>query len=128
MTGRQIEFSKMNGVGNAIIVADMRGRADTISPEAARRLNALSPFDQIMELHAPAGAGHDLDINIWNSDGSPAQACGNGTRCVVAWLNQRDGKRRYRLRTTGGMLEAWIGADTAQQPCCAVLAHVGRAQ
>ena len=33
-------FAKMNGLGNQILVADMRGRADKVSPAAAIALNA----------------------------------------------------------------------------------------
>jgi diaminopimelate epimerase len=103
-----IEFCKMNGIGNAIIVADMRGRSDRISAAAARALalpGAL-PFDQIMELRDPAGPERDLDIRIINSDGSEAEACGNGTRCVAAWLHRRQPKREYRFRTAAGDISA----------------------
>ena len=37
-----VDFAKMNGLGNQILVADMRGRADRILPEAAIALNARS--------------------------------------------------------------------------------------
>ncbi|RUX16730.1 diaminopimelate epimerase, partial [Mesorhizobium sp. M7A.F.Ca.CA.002.14.1.2] len=33
-------FAKMNGIGNEIIVADMRGRADRVTAAAAVALNA----------------------------------------------------------------------------------------
>ena len=37
-------FAKMNGLGNQIIVADMRGRADRIAPAAERAGNPAFPF------------------------------------------------------------------------------------
>src|SRR5690606_41551267 len=80
--------AKMNGAGNEIIVADMRGRADRVSATAALALNA-SPstrYDQIMAIHDARTPGTAYFIDILNSDGSPAQACGNGTRCVVQAL------------------------------------------
>lgn len=102
------QFAKMNGLGNEIIVADMRGRADRVSPAAAIALNgdALTRFDQIMAIHDPRSPGTANYIEILNSDGSPAQACGNGMRCVVQALAAETGKTTFRFETIAGMLEA----------------------
>jgi diaminopimelate epimerase len=103
-----VPFAKMNGLGNQIIVADMRARADTIVPEAAIALNAdlVTRFDQIMAIHDPRADGTDQYIDILNSDGSSAQACGNGTRCVVQALSAETGKRTFTFHTRGGILNA----------------------
>ncbi len=92
-------FAKMNGLGNQIIVADMRGRADRITPEAAIRLagGGETAFDQIMAIHDPRTPGTDNYVAIINSDGTEAQACGNGTRCVVQAL-AREWQARLHLR------------------------------
>lgn len=105
MTTR-IPFAKMNGLGNAIIVADMRGRSDRITPEAAIALARPDsiPFDQIMEVRDAAGSGRDFDMRILNADGSLAEACGNGTRCVVAWLHGQDGRNAYSFITAAGFV------------------------
>ena len=81
-------FLKMNGLGNEIIVADMRGRADRIAPAAAVAVNAdaATRFDQIMALHTPKTPGTFAYIEVVNSDGSLAENCGNGMRCVVQAL------------------------------------------
>ena len=78
-------FAKMNGIGNEIIVADMRGRAERVSAAAALALNAdpATRFDQIMAIHDARTPGTAYFVDILNSDGSSAQACGNGMRCVV---------------------------------------------
>jgi diaminopimelate epimerase len=113
MTRQRIDFCKMNGIGNAILIADMRGRDDCINENTARILaepGAL-PFDQIMEVHDPAGPGRDLDIRIINTDGSLAEACGNGTRCVVAWLHREQPKSAYRFVTPAGTISASLGVD-----------------
>ena len=111
--GERIPFVKMNGLGNAIIVADMRGRADTIAAEAAVALAHPQgvPFDQIMEVRDASGPGRDFDMRILNADGSLAQACGNGTRCVVEWLHGQDGRDKYTFRTDGGILATWRRED-----------------
>jgi len=103
-----VPFAKMNGLGNLIIVADMRGRADTVAPEAAVALNAdpATRFDQIMAIHDPRADGTDNYIDILNSDGSSAEACGNGTRCVVQALSAETGKQTFTFQTKGGILNA----------------------
>ena len=101
-------FLKMNGLGNEIIVADMRGRADRVTPAAAVRINAdpATKFDQIMAIHDARTPGTAYYMEIINSDGSLAEACGNGTRCVVQALAAETGQKRYALETLGGVVNA----------------------
>ncbi|GHD18358.1 diaminopimelate epimerase [Tianweitania populi] len=106
-------FAKMNGLGNDIIVADMRGRADTVTSTAAIALAAdpATHFDQIMAIYDPRLDGTDNYIAILNADGSMAQACGNGTRCVVQALNADTGRTRFTFETVAGILNAEQHAD-----------------
>lgn len=101
-------FLKMNGLGNEIIVADMRGRADRVSPAAAIVLNVdpATKFDQIMAIHDARTPGTANYIEILNSDGSLAEACGNGMRCVVQALSAETGGRSYVFETLAGILTA----------------------
>jgi diaminopimelate epimerase len=102
------EFAKMNGLGNEIIVADMRGRADHVAPGAAIALNddPATKFDQIMAIHAPRRPGTAAFIEIINSDGTQAQTCGNGMRCVVQALAAETGRREFTFETIAGILTA----------------------
>ncbi|TNM60877.1 diaminopimelate epimerase [Aliirhizobium smilacinae] len=104
----QVEFARMNGLGNKILVVDMRGRTDKVTPEAAVALNAdpATQFDQIMAIHDPKAQGTDAWIDILNSDGSKAQACGNGTRCVVQALSSETGRKTFTFQTVAGILNA----------------------
>lgn len=106
-------FARMNGVGNEIIVADMRGRADRVSAAAAVALNAdpATKFDQIMAIHDPRAPGAGWYVDILNSDGSGAQACGNGMRCVVQALAAETGERAFTFETAAGILVAEQHAD-----------------
>lgn len=108
MTATPAPFAKMNGAGNKILVVDMRGRKDLIVPKAAIALadNAETNFDQIMAIHDPKTAGTDAYINIINCDGTLAQACGNGTRCVVQALGAETGRTKFTLQTIAGILNA----------------------
>jgi len=96
----------MNGLGNQIIVADMRGRADRVTSDAAVAINAApgTAFDQIMAIHDPRTPGTASYIEIINSDGSRAQACGNGMRCVVQVLTAQQGRQRFTFETVAGIL------------------------
>lgn len=106
-------FAKMNGLGNQIIVADMRGRADRVLPAAAVALAAdpATKFDQIMAIHDPRLGGTDHYIEIINCDGTQAQACGNGTRCVVQALAAETGRQTFTFETLAGVLTAQEHAD-----------------
>jgi diaminopimelate epimerase len=106
-------FAKMNGIGNEIIVADMRGRADRVTPAAAVALNAdaATSFDQIMAIHDARTPGTAFFIDILNSDGSGAQACGNGMRCVVQALAAETGQKTFTFETVAGILNAREHAD-----------------
>lgn len=107
------QFAKMNGLGNEIIVADMRGRKDRVTPAAAVALN-LDPatkFDQIMAIHDARTPGTFNYVEIINSDGSQAQACGNGMRCVVQALAAETGRKEFTFETVAGILTAAEHAD-----------------
>ena len=84
-----LRFSKMHGAGNDFVVLDLRDGAPP--PDAALcRLLADRHLgvgcDQILTVAAPRSAGAVASYGIWNADGSPSQQCGNGARCVAAWL------------------------------------------
>ena len=108
-----VPFLKMNGLGNQIIVADMRGRADRVTPAAAIAINATSgtKFDQIMAIHDPRTPGTANYIEIIKSDGSKAQACGNGMRCVVQALSAEQGRQAFTFETVAGILFGEEGDD-----------------
>ena len=104
-------FIKMNGLGNEIVVVDMRRETEAITAEDARaaaRPNG-APYDQLMALHAPRTPGTDAYLRIYNSDGSQAGACGNGMRCVAELLFKETGKSALTLETAGGLLSCWKG-------------------
>jgi diaminopimelate epimerase len=106
-------FVKMNGVGNEIVVVDLRQDAASIEPEEARAAAALGavPYDQLMALYPARTPGTDAFIRIYNNDGSEAGACGNGMRCVADLVSKQSGKRALAFETTAGILNCWKGDD-----------------
>jgi diaminopimelate epimerase len=110
-------FLKMNGLGNEIVVVDLRGSRTRIQPHEARAIAAdpRSRFDQLMAIHDPIVEGTDAYLRILNTDGSESGACGNGTRCV-AWAMMADAAmggspERLTLQTKAGLLPAWRVSD-----------------
>ena len=106
-------FLKMNGLGNEIIVADMRGRKDRVTAAAAVAINAdpATKFDQIMAIHDARTPGTANYIEILNSDGTLAEACGNGMRCVVQALSAQSGQQSFVFETLAGILTGEEHAD-----------------
>jgi diaminopimelate epimerase len=106
-------FVKMNGIGNEIVVVDMRTRGGKIEAEEARAAAAPqgAPYDQLMALYPPRTPGTDAFIRIYNSDGSEAGACGNGMRCVADLVSQESGKTDLTFETTAGSLNCWKEPD-----------------
>jgi diaminopimelate epimerase len=106
-------FVKMNGIGNEIVVVDMRARGGTIKPEEARAVAAPggASYDQLMALYPSRTPGTDAFIRIYNNDGSEAGACGNGMRCVADLVAKESGKDALTFETTAGILNCWKNAD-----------------
>jgi diaminopimelate epimerase len=100
------QATKMNGLGNEILVLDLRGAGFNISgaeAQAIARSEAFA-FDQLMALEDPRSKGVEAYITIFNADGSRAGACGNGVRCV-AWTLFRSGARdELLIETAAGQL------------------------
>jgi diaminopimelate epimerase len=95
-SGGSLRFSKMHGAGNDFVLLDLRDGTPAPTPELSRRL-ADRHFgvgcDQILTIEPPRSATAAASYRIWNADGSNARQCGNGARCVAAWL-VRDGAAR----------------------------------
>lgn len=102
-------FVKTNGVGNEIIVVDLRDAPARIEPAEARAAAAAVPYDQLMALYPARTPGTDAFIRIYNSDGSEAGACGNGMRCVADIVSRQSGKAALAFETTSGILSCWKG-------------------
>jgi diaminopimelate epimerase len=104
-------FVKMNGLGNEIVVVDLRGQSGSVSAADARAAATPegAPYDQLMVLHTPRTPGTEAFVRIYNSDGSEAGACGNGMRCVADLLYNETGKTALTFETRAGLLNCWKG-------------------
>jgi diaminopimelate epimerase len=79
----QLKFTKMHGIGNDFMLVDWpAGKA----PPPAEQIRAWGDrrtgvgFDSLL-LVDPAGS-----YRVFNADGGEAEQCGNGARCIAAYL------------------------------------------
>lgn len=78
----------MHGAGNDMIVLDLRA-TQAPSAELCRALadrHTGVGGDMILGVRAPRSAEAVASYEIWTADGSPSQQCGNGARCIAAWV------------------------------------------
>ncbi|GFZ88802.1 diaminopimelate epimerase [Dyella caseinilytica] len=86
-----LRFSKMHGSGNDFAVIDSRGGALALSPATIRAMadrHTGIGFDQLLSVEPARDRASAFYYGIWNADGSPSGQCGNGVRCVAAWLHR----------------------------------------
>jgi diaminopimelate epimerase len=84
-----LRFSKMHGAGNDFVVLDLRDGNAVVDATLGRALadrHTGVGCDQILTIEAARSAGAIASYRVWNADGSAAQQCGNGARCIAAWL------------------------------------------
>ncbi len=107
-----IDLIKMNGLGNEIVVVDLRGTRRQLSADEVRGIAAMPEwhFDQMMVLHDPHRPGTEAFIRIYNTDGSEAGACGNGMRCVGWYVAERTARREQHFETAAGLLDVTVAS------------------
>lgn len=109
---QRIPFIKMHGLGNDFVLIDRRDQALEIDADLVMRIadrHRGVGFDQLVILDSCPEA--DARISFFNSDGSLAGACGNGTRCAARYLMDRAALERVSLASGSGTLQATRLAD-----------------
>ncbi|MGO4334165.1 diaminopimelate epimerase [Labrys sp. KB_33_2] len=100
-----LRFQKMHANGDDFVIVDLRGQADIIDRDIARRLgdrNRGIGFNQLAVMTDCEDAAASL--TFWNPDGSTLDACGSATR-GVAWIMFEETKSTSTiLRTNRGLL------------------------
>ncbi|MDX1901564.1 MAG: diaminopimelate epimerase, partial [Gammaproteobacteria bacterium] len=110
----EIAFSKMHGLGNDFVIIDATQHDLSIHnlPIAkwADRHRGIG-FDQLLILTCSKKA--DIACDIFNADGSIAEQCGNGMRCVArfAYENQLVSNKKMTIETKAGIVQAELRDD-----------------
>ncbi|TLY51771.1 MAG: diaminopimelate epimerase [Gammaproteobacteria bacterium] len=96
-----LAFTKMHGIGNDFVVLDCRERAFALDAATIARLGDRHTgvgFDQLLTIEPARDPSCEFYYGIYNSDGSPSGQCGNGVRCVAAWLKRAGALRAGAVR------------------------------
>jgi diaminopimelate epimerase len=119
-------FSKYHGLGNDFIVVDLRAGASAVpAPDVVRALcdrrHGIGA-DGVLPI-LPVTGDADARMRVLNADGSEAEMCGNGLRCVVKHLWERDPALASRAQGRDGVLRIETGAGVL---ACQAHARHGR--
>ncbi len=96
-------FSKMHGAGNDFVVLDLRRQSFGLDSDIARQIadrNTGVGCDQLLVLRSPGDSQAKVAFEVWNADGSRAEQCGNGVRCIglLLAMNGEVGSEEFTIR------------------------------
>ncbi len=108
----ELDFHKMQGLGNDFVILDRRSgklslSAAQVRKVADRRLGV--GCDQLLCLEASERA--DVFMRVYNADGSEVGACGNGTRAVARLVMEERGASRAAIETAAGVLTVTVSVQ-----------------
>src|SRR5258708_29840774 len=108
-------FAKMNGIGNEIVVVDLRSSSAIVTSEEARAVASPAGvhYDQLMVLQPPRLQGTEAFIRIYNNDGSEAAARGNGMPCRGGRVFRATGPTPVTFEPKARLLNCLQGPSTA---------------
>ncbi|OGT75350.1 MAG: diaminopimelate epimerase [Gammaproteobacteria bacterium RIFCSPLOWO2_12_47_11] len=112
----ELNFTKMHGLGNDFAVIDCFQQEFTLTPEQIRSLGDRHfgiGFDQMLVVGPARNNNADVSYRIYNNDGGEVAQCGNGARCIAAWLYKRGIVRKEEItaETSQGLLKLYHLAD-----------------
>lgn len=112
----KLAFTKMHGLGNDFVMLD--GVSDTINltAEQIRQLGNRHTgigFDQLLIVAPATRPGFDFSYLVFNPDGSQAENCGNGARCLVSFIRSRglSEKSEFSMQLINGSLHCKAEAN-----------------
>ena len=106
----------MHGLGNDFVVVNALEQAVSPDRDQIRRLADRRRgvgCDQLLVIRPGRHEQADFLVSIYNSDGSEAEQCGNGMRCVAAFLRENGviGKDEMVAETGAGMVKLYFEGD-----------------
>lgn len=111
-----LQFTKMNGLGNDFMVIDAVRQAVTLSPQQIATLSRRDTgigFDQCLIVAPSNQANIDFFYRIFNANGQEVGQCGNGARCLARFLHHAGltKKRLIRVATPTTFMQLQLNAD-----------------
>lgn len=111
---KKLSFVKMVASGNDFVVAELKGLSGAKTKMIARALCDRKygiGADGLLALGPSKKA--DVNMGVFNADGSEADMCGNGARCVALYMHQvcHQG-RAITIETKAGIIESKVSNDS----------------
>ncbi len=121
---RSLDVVKMHGAENAFVVIDERppsfARYDDLGRALCSPAGGLGGADGLLVVRdAP---GFAAEMLVVNADGSDAEMCGNGVRCVARYLAERGAGDAFSIATLAGPIGVEI---LARAPAFSVRVDIG---
>jgi diaminopimelate epimerase len=120
---KSINFTKMVATGNDFVVIENRLPASSSSLQALAKKSCDRKYgigaDGLLVLEKSRRA--DIKMRIFNADGSEAEMCGNGARCVALYLTAklpacRTGRKtpnsKLRIETKAGIIKSEVNGES----------------
>ena len=132
--GLTINFAKYHGLGNDFLIVDLRNVSAQVRDAAQApgfvRAACDRQFgvggDGVLALLAPVSPGADARMRVLNADGSEAEMCGNGLRCVAKFLHDRGGLQKPALVIDTGAGALRCVLDVVDDVVATVTVDMGR--
>ncbi len=143
---RDLNFSKMSGAGNDFVVADartgvgealLRGDLPAFVRAVCHRQFGIGADGVLLVQLPDPGSADDFRMRYFNADGSEAEMCGNGARCISRFALRAGlgAHGRVRFATLAGGYSGRLNGDVVRvnmQPPTElrdpVVARVGEAE
>lgn len=112
-----LEFTKMQGIGNDYVYIDCTKKElekpEKISQIVSNRHFGIGSDGLILILNSKIA---DFKIEIYNADGSQAEMCGNGIRCVAKFVYDKGltEKTKLKIETLAGIKELELNVENGK--------------
>lgn len=112
-----LEFTKMQGIGNDYVYIDCTKKElekpEKISQIVSDRHFGIGSDGLILILNSKVA---DFKMEIYNADGSQAEMCGNGIRCVAKFVYDKGltEKTKLKIETLAGIKELELNVENGK--------------
>ncbi len=111
MPSTSFHFTKMHGLGNDFVIVNATDHPLVLSSPLIAQLGHRHTgigFDQLLMIEPSQQA--DFFCRIFNADGSEAEQCGNGLRCVARFVHEKklQTSSHLRIETRAGVFPVMI--------------------
>ena len=107
----KIDYTKMHGLKNDFVIIDCRKIKTLFNKRKIKRIADRKKglgCDQVIILKKPKKRNAHVFLEMYNSDGSETNACGNASRCVAFHLMRELKLKKATIETKAGLLNAFL--------------------